>query len=197
MLPINLDIRRLNVALVGEGPRAARREALLREAGAAPMRVAADADLSGYRIVYVADLPVDAARHVAERAHAAGALVNVEDEAELCDFHTPSVVRRGDLTLSVATGGRCPGLAGALGEYLGALFDGAWAMRLGVLEAKRKRWRAEGMGHAQIRAAIARTLVQSGWVPDLPAKAAASDFSQAENNETLRKASLAGGQASQ
>lgn len=197
MIPINLDPGRLKIAIVGTGDRAARREVLLREGGAVPVRLPVDADFTGFDLVYIADIQRDVASGIAARARAASALVNVEDEAEFCDFHTPAIVRRGDLTLSVATGGRCPGLAGALASYLGRLFDGAWAMRLGVLEAKRRRWRAEGMGHSEIRSAISRTLVQAGWVPDLPANSAAADFSHDENSETFRKASLAGGQTSQ
>ena len=194
MIPINLDPRRLRIVLVGDGPRARRREALLREGGADPVALAPEASFDGADVVYIADYPVEIARAIAARARAAGALVNVEDEADLCDFHTPAIVRRGDLTLSVATGGRCPGLAGALASYLGRIFDGAWAMRLGLLEVKRRNWRAAGLGHEAIRAEIGRTIVQSGWVPDLPAKDAASDTSHSRNSETLRKASFAAGQ---
>lgn len=194
MIPISLDPERLRIALVGDGARTLRRESLLREGGAVPMRLSADAELSGYRVVYVSDLPPDVAREVAARARAAGALVNVEDEPDLCDFHTPAVVRRGDLTLSVATGGRCPGLAGALAAYLGRLFDGDWALRLGVLEAERRRWREAGFDHGAIRARIERTIVQAGWVPGLPANEAACSRSQSRNSDTLRKASFASGQ---
>ncbi|MFM7346453.1 MAG: bifunctional precorrin-2 dehydrogenase/sirohydrochlorin ferrochelatase [Tagaea sp.] len=194
MIPINLDPARLKIALVGNGERIDRREALLREGGAAPVRLPADADFAGFGVVYVADLPRAAAAGIAARVRAAGALVNVEDEADLCDFHTPAIVRRGDLTLSVATGGRCPGLAGALAAYLGRLFDGAWAMRLDLLESKRRRWRGEGLGHRAIRERIEAHLVQAAWLPALPAKDAASDLSHSPNNATLRNASLAAGQ---
>ena len=42
---------------------------------------------------------------MAARCRALGRLVNVEDVKPLCDFHTPSQVRRGDLLLSISTGG--------------------------------------------------------------------------------------------
>ena len=120
MLPINLDAAKLPIALIGDGPRAARRLELLVEAGATQVsRVPPDGDLAGYRIVYIADFDEDRSREIAAHARAAGALVNVEDVTELCDFHTPALIRRGDLTVTVATGGRAPGLAGALAA-------GAW-----------------------------------------------------------------------
>jgi precorrin-2 dehydrogenase / sirohydrochlorin ferrochelatase len=194
MIPVNLDPARLSIAVVGGGERAARRSTLLCEGGATAVPLAAEADFAGFDIVYVADLPRDRAAAVAMRARAAGALVNVEDEADLCDFHTPAVVRRGDLTLSIATAGRCPGLAGTLAAYLGRLFDGAWGMRLTLLEAKRRAWRKAGLGHGAIRAAIGREIDQAGWLPALPAKDAASAASQSRNSATLRKASFASGQ---
>lgn len=194
MIPINLDPARLKIALVGNGERAGRREALLREGGAAPGRLPADADFAGFDVVYVADVPLAAAAEIAARARAAGALVNVEDEADLCDFHTPAIVRRGDLTLSVATGGRCPGLASALAEYLGKLFGASWGMRLDLLEAKRRSWREAGLDHRAIRGAVGWYLIQAAWLPALPAKDAASDLSHSANSATLRSASLASGQ---
>jgi precorrin-2 dehydrogenase/sirohydrochlorin ferrochelatase len=194
MVPINLDPARHRVALGGAGPRADRRAGLLRGGGAAPARLPEAAAFAGFHVVYIADVPRGTAAAIAARARAAGALVNVEDEAGLCDFHSPAVVRRGDLTLSVATGGRCPGLAGALAAYLGRLFDGAWAMRLDLLESKRRRWRGEGLGLRAIRERIEVHLVQAAWLPALPAKDAASDLSHSANSATLRSASLASGQ---
>lgn len=198
MLPINLDAAKLPIALIGDGPRAARRLELLHESGATRVtRMAPDGDLSGYRIVYIADFDEERSRAIAARARAAGALVNVEDVTELCDFHTPALIRRGDLTVTVATGGRAPGMAGVLAVYLGKLFGSAWSMRLDLLEAKRRNWRAEGMDHRAIREATARELDQTGWLPPLPMNAEASDLSQSANNATLRKASLGSGQTSQ
>lgn len=198
MLPINLDAAKLPIALIGDGPRAARRLELLRESGAMRVtRVAPDGDLAGYRIVYVADLDEARSREIAARARAAGALVNVEDVTELCDFHTPALIRRGDLTLTVATGGRAPGLAGVLAAYLGKLFGSAWSMRLDLLEAKRRTWRTQGFDHRAIREATARELNQTGWLPPLPANAEASDLSHSANSATLRKASLGSGHTSQ
>jgi precorrin-2 dehydrogenase/sirohydrochlorin ferrochelatase len=68
-------------------------------------------DLDGAYLVFAATNSSAAQEAVCRDARAAGVLLNVADGPELCDFQTPSVVRRGDLTLSVATNGRSPAVA--------------------------------------------------------------------------------------
>lgn len=192
MLPIVLDAAKLRIALVGAGPRAERRLGLLREGGAADVAVFAKppASYAGFDLVYF----VEADRAAAAQARAQGALVNVEDVLDLCDFHTPAIVRRGDLTLTVSTAGRAAGLSAVLVEYLARIFEPVWALRLAILEAKRRTWRAEGLTHPQIRAKLAGTVDQAGWLPALETSADASARSQSQNDETLRKTSFAVGQ---
>ncbi len=172
MLPIVLAPRRLQIVLFGSGPRIARRMTLLREAGveqwthvAAPDREDAT-DLARFDLVYVADVDRDIAERIAGRARTAGTPVNVEDVADLCDFHTPAVVRRGALTMTVSTGGLAPGLAGILAERIGELFGPVWATRLGLIEAKRRALRTLGASHGDIRAALAAELARRRWLPN-------------------------------
>ena len=47
-------------------------------------------------------------------------LVNAVDDVEHCHFAVPSIVRRGDLTVAISTGGRAPALAKRLRSTLGA-----------------------------------------------------------------------------
>ena len=210
MLPIVLDAARLRIALFGEGARASRRLALLREGGArdiavfastpdaglvaaagAALHVAdpAGVDLAAFDLVYAADLaPADAAA-LAARARAAGRLVNVEDVKDLCDFHTPAVVRRGALTLTVSTGGLAPGLAGVLAAYLGRMFGTVWSIRLGLLESKRRTWRRRGLTHGEIRDALGCEIERSGWLPDIAAAAGDAPISGIVDSETRDGAS--------
>lgn len=53
-----------------------------------------------------------------EEAGGAGVLLNLVDDAPRCGFIAPSVVRRGDLTVAISTGGRAPALAVRLRERL-------------------------------------------------------------------------------
>jgi len=184
MLPIVLDAARLKIGLVGTGPRADRRLALLQAGGARDVARFAEppGDFAGFDLVYFTDATAAAAQ-----ARAQGALVNVEDVADQCDFHTPAIVRRGALTLTVSTQGRAAGLSAVLARYLEKLFAPAWALRLAIVEAKRRTWRAQGLGHREIAAKIEALIDQADWLP-------ASARSQSQNSETLRKTSLAVGQ---
>ena len=70
-------------------------------------------------------------------AREARVLFNAVDDARHCDFAAPSVLRRGDLTISVSTGGRAPALAKRLGSQLAEQFGPEWAELVDVLAAAR------------------------------------------------------------
>jgi uroporphyrin-III C-methyltransferase/precorrin-2 dehydrogenase/sirohydrochlorin ferrochelatase/precorrin-2 dehydrogenase/sirohydrochlorin ferrochelatase len=53
-----------------------------------------------------------------DEASALGILVNVVDDPLRCSFIAPSVLRRGDLTIAISTGGKAPALAVRLRERL-------------------------------------------------------------------------------
>lgn len=60
-------------------------------------------------------------------------LVNVVDEPEDCSFIVPSVLRRGDLTISVSTGGKSPALAAKIRRELSEAYGGDYEKRLKLL----------------------------------------------------------------
>src|SRR6185369_7074560 len=151
MLPLILSPSSRRVALIGEGGPAFRRYEFLEGAGVEQLSLyignhdgwachaeaavyerwpVAD-DLEGVGIVFIAGLSRPLSEQLAGLARHAGALVNVEDVPELCDFHVPAVVRRGQLLLTVSTGGQAPGLASQIRGYLERLFGSEWAQRLG------------------------------------------------------------------
>ena len=70
-----------------------------------------DSDLEGATIVVAATGDADLNRQVARAARKRGALVNVVDAPELCDFVVPATVVRGDLVLAISTGSKAPALA--------------------------------------------------------------------------------------
>jgi uroporphyrin-III C-methyltransferase/precorrin-2 dehydrogenase/sirohydrochlorin ferrochelatase len=93
-------------------------------------------------------------RIVAERAHAAGKLVNIVDRPELSDFTMPAIVDRGDIVVAVSTHGASPVLAqrvraaieSVLPPGLGRLaqfaqrFRAAIQARIGENAARRRFW---------------------------------------------------------
>ena len=167
MLPITLTPHTLKVALIGQGDALARRQALLGAAGVEARLLppdAPDAALSGLNLLFVAGLPEGESRHLATRARAQGVLVNVEDVLPLCDFHVPALVRRGDLLLTVSTGGQAPGLSRAVRESLAEQFGPEWTERLRELSLARARWRAEGLSMAEVSQRLRDHVHKEGWL---------------------------------
>jgi precorrin-2 dehydrogenase/sirohydrochlorin ferrochelatase len=167
MLPIVLNPVNLKAGLAGQGPARARRAATLAEAGVEAQLFDADVPdsvLASLQVLFVAGLDEGMSRALATRARAHGVLVNVEDVLPLCDFHVPAIVRRGDLLLTVSTGGQVPGLARALREGLAEQFGPEWTLRLKELGLARARWRAEGLTTAQVSERVRDFLDRMEWL---------------------------------
>ncbi|MEQ8964732.1 MAG: NAD(P)-dependent oxidoreductase [Azospirillaceae bacterium] len=185
MIPVMLDPAKTRILLVGRGATAVRRLAWLEEGGARDFAVHSDrpeaalATAAGDRlvtrlpsrralaaadIVWIADLDPETSEALARAARDAGTLVNVEDVKPLCDFHNPSVVRRGDLLMTVSTGGKSPGLAARARRLLEGLFGPEWAERLDEVSARRDAWRAEGKSLGEVATLTERHFDDRGWL---------------------------------
>ena len=94
-------------------------------------------DLNGVVLVISATDDRKVNEEVANAAAARGLLCNVVDQPDLCNFITPALVTRGELQISVSTGGGSPTLtqrvkrevAALIGEEYGALLEIAAEMR--------------------------------------------------------------------
>lgn len=94
-------------------------------------------DLAGQRLAFVATGDPDVTDAVADEAREWNVWVNAADDPARCDFILPSVLRRGQLTIAVGTGGASPALArlvreeleGWLGDDYAALVDVAADVR--------------------------------------------------------------------
>ncbi|HEY5209280.1 MAG TPA: NAD(P)-dependent oxidoreductase [Stellaceae bacterium] len=189
MLPIVLDLGRLDAILVGDGPAAEKRLTLLDEAGAARLRVFApmasadfarwagarmkarlpnDEELATARIVFISDRDAPYGAAVAARARATGALVHIEDDPDRTDFHLPAVLRRGDLAIAVSTGGGSPTLAVRLKRALGALFGPEWGDHTDEVARLRREWRAAGADAATLHRRTEDWIDRQRWLPPPP-----------------------------
>ncbi len=167
MLPIVLDPSALVIALTGAGDGLERRRVLLGEAGIAPVALppaCADAALAGLAVLFIAGLSHAEASALAARARLSGVLVNVEDVPALCDFHVPAVIRRGDLLLTVSTGGRAPGLAKAIRQWLARRIGREWGPRLDEVAAARAAWRTTGHSLAEVSRRTRALVAEKGWL---------------------------------
>lgn len=160
--PMMVDLAGRRCLVVGGGRVAERKVALLLECGAevtvvSPVatpkiadlaargairlarRTAQPADFEGAFLAFAATDDGQVNQSVARAARNAGGLVNVVDAPEACDFHVPSVVRRGDLTIAIATGGGSPALAKRLRQRLEATIGSEYEAFLDALRDLRAR----------------------------------------------------------
>jgi precorrin-2 dehydrogenase / sirohydrochlorin ferrochelatase len=185
MVPLALDPAAVAVAVAGRGAPALARLRALREGGAEQAilysdrptaEVVADAGvalrsylpdaaaLEGLRLLWIAGLPDPEAARLAEAARRVRVLVNVEDRPELCDFHNVASIRRGDLLLTVSTGGKSPGLAARIRQKLGAEFGPEWAARIAAIGRDRTQWRRQGRSIPQLATLTNAAIDRAGWL---------------------------------
>ena len=186
MLPITLNLARLDIILIGEGAAAERRLALLDEAGAARLRVFAPApgdafaraagtrlarrlpeaaEIIGARLVFITDRTASYVADIALQARTAGALVHIEDDPTRSDLAMPAVLRRGDLTIAVSTGGASPALAVRLKRALGELFGPEWRARTDEMALLRRQWRDAGADADTLKHRTEDWIDRQRWLP--------------------------------
>jgi precorrin-2 dehydrogenase / sirohydrochlorin ferrochelatase len=100
-------------------------------------------DLAGHVLVMAAtdDAAVNGA--VAAAARGCGVWVNAADDPARCDFFLPSVLRRGELTVAVSTGGASPALARAIREELETYFTDDYRVLARVAAETRRELRRQ------------------------------------------------------
>ena len=112
-------------------------------------------DLAGAFVAIAATDDEGLNARVAGDAAAMNVLVNVVDRPALCTFTVPATVRRGDLTLAIATEGRCPALAGILREELEWRYGPEYAELVSLFGELRKKMIELGWSGQRIRETLA------------------------------------------
>jgi precorrin-2 dehydrogenase / sirohydrochlorin ferrochelatase len=102
-----------------------------------------EGDMRGYHLVFVAtdDGAVNAA--VAREGRERGIWVNAADDPAYCDFILPAVVRRGTLSIAIATGGTSPALTRAIREELQEYFTEDYGLLAAVAAEVRLQLRTD------------------------------------------------------
>ncbi len=90
-------------------------------------------DLEGAHLAIGATDAEDINRQVADDAEKARLLVNIVDVPKLCNFIVPSIVERGDLQMSISTGGKSPALAKKIRKQLERLYGSEYAEYIKLL----------------------------------------------------------------
>ena len=169
MLPIVLSPTAVRIGVAGRGDGLKRRLVLLEEAGAEKVVVLDQStptgdQLSQLSVLFVAGLDSDQSREFAAAARSAHVLVNVEDQPDLCDFHVPASLRRGDLLFTVSTGGQSPGLSRLLREELERRFGPEWSERMDEIARSRSDWRAAGIDPGSVSERTRELIKSRGWL---------------------------------
>jgi precorrin-2 dehydrogenase/sirohydrochlorin ferrochelatase len=108
-------------------------------------------DLEGAFVVIAATDDPDVNGEVWQEAQERRLLINVVDDPQRCNFFVPSVVRRGDLTISICTGGQDPALSARLRQELEPRFGREYATFLEIAGTLRERVGRELSGRARSR----------------------------------------------
>lgn len=84
-------------------------------------------DLEGAFLIFSERLGEVTHRALLDEAEAEQQWLNVQDETEFCSFIAASVMRRGDLTLTISTAGRAPALAVRIRQRMERFFGQHYA----------------------------------------------------------------------
>ncbi len=168
MFPIILNPEKTDILVIGNGEATKRRIELLQAANATFEHIETDDiaqdTFSRAGVVFIADFDDFTSGTLYDQAKLAGCLVNVEDKKQYCDFHVPAMVRRGELLLTVSTGGGSPRLARRLRMMLERLFPESWAEHLKLISTKRDEWKADGASFAELAENTDKLLDAEGWL---------------------------------
>jgi precorrin-2 dehydrogenase/sirohydrochlorin ferrochelatase len=189
--PIFLDLGGQPVVVIGGGKVAERKVVMLLEAGARITVVSPEVserietlagegrialwqrayrtgDLQGCRLAYAATSDSAVNQAVRREASDSGIWLNAVDQPDLCDFITPAIVRRGDLTIAVSTNGRCPALARQIREDVEHQYGPEYAEEVERRRQLRDRKRAGTGSGAAAAAPDAGTVYLVGAGPGDP-----------------------------
>ena len=166
--PIFLDVSRRRCVVIGGGPVAERRVEGLLSAGAAVTVVSPAitdgleklaregavrymargyeaGDIEGFDLVFVATDDGVANQAVFSEARSRAVWINSADDPENCDFILPAVVRRGDLSVAISTGGASPATTRAIREELENYFTADYARLVQIAGEVRRELREQSI----------------------------------------------------
>ncbi len=160
-LPINVDLKGKRVVVTGGGTVAARKADLALRAGAHVLAIAETLgsefdelrvypglthragppraeDFAGAVLVFGGSEDHDADARVRALGRAAGALVNVPDRPELCDFSMPAILDRSPLLVAISSAGTSPLLARLIKERLESTIPASFGRLAGFMGSIRE-----------------------------------------------------------
>ena len=172
--PINVDIQNKSCVLIGGGNVAYRKAIAMLKAGAnitliAPEindgvrklvddeavnwinRIYQPGDLDGAALAIVAVDDPAVGEKVSEEATRLNILINVADIPQQCTFTLSSCIERGDLLVTISTGGKCPAFSRHMRLKLEEIVDDAYGDLLNLLGDAREKMLEAGISSDNCR----------------------------------------------
>jgi precorrin-2 dehydrogenase/sirohydrochlorin ferrochelatase len=184
MLPVILDPAKLKIGLVGRGQQLQRRLLFLRNSGVKAIRLFSDDpgdelkermgdriidhlpeenELRGMQLLFLCGLKQEENEKLTDLARKRGIIVNTEDVRTNCDFQIPGVVRRGDLLLTVSSGGVSPGLVAGIRKQIAEAYGEEWVGRLEEIGKAREIWKQNGASMKELRQMTNALIKEKEW----------------------------------
>jgi precorrin-2 dehydrogenase/sirohydrochlorin ferrochelatase len=180
--PINVNIKGKRCLIVGGGQVAERKVEGLLKAGAKVVVISSrltpklkrlsdrgiirnivrnyrKGDLKGAVLAFGATNDPGINRRILREAREESVLLNAVDDPQNCDFTIPSMVSRGDLLISISTGGKSPALSQKIRKELEKNYGKEYEALLSLLSAVRER--LVGMADSKQNKAKFKKLVNS------------------------------------
>ncbi|MGA1870441.1 MAG: bifunctional precorrin-2 dehydrogenase/sirohydrochlorin ferrochelatase [bacterium] len=181
--PINLSLKDQKCVVVGGGSVAERKIVTLMEYNACVFLVSPEVtpglatlageglihhlarkyergDVKGALLVIVATNNTILNKQIACEAKEHNCLINVVDCPDLCTFILPSIIRRGDLQITIGTNGVCPALSKKIRKELESLFGDEYEKFLEIAKIIREKIK-EKIKDPGARSALINKLVYS------------------------------------
>jgi siroheme synthase-like protein len=153
------------VTVVGESPAAAF-GALERRGVTLERRRFRGPDVARQALVIAATDDAAVNARVAAAARRRGIPVNAVDDPPNCTFIVPAVLRRGDLTVAISTGGKSPAAARLVKERVGELLGDEYAALVRLLGAHRGAMKRSVAGQGR-RAGAWKRMIDGGVLESL------------------------------
>jgi siroheme synthase-like protein len=147
--PVSLEVAGRRCVVFGAGPVARARVTALLDAGAVVTVIARpyeEGDLAGAFLAVAATGDAAETAEIFAEAERDGVLLNAVDDPDHCHFAVPAVLRRGDLTVTVSTGGRAPGYARHLRDELSRAVGAEYGTLVDLIGDVRAEMRGERTG---------------------------------------------------
>lgn len=172
--PINIDIQNKRCVLIGGGNVAYRKALSLLKAGADIRLISPEinervaglvydgtvdwiersyepGDLEGATLAIVAVDDPSVGKKVSEEASRLNIPINVADIPEQCTFTLSSCIERGDLLVTISTGGKCPAFSRHMRLKLEEIIDDAYGDLLNLLGDGREKMLEAGISSDNCR----------------------------------------------